>query len=73
MYLGSSSCQELSVADILSVYFDVIRGDQWNALQQLHWKDRSVDICEWYGVSCDEDGEIQSLRIPVAGLDDAKL
>jgi hypothetical protein len=73
MYLGSSSCQEFSEADILSVYFDVIRGDQWNALQQLHWKDRSVDICEWYGVSCDEDGEIQSLRIPVAGLDDAKL
>lgn len=73
MYLGSSSCQELSEADILSVYFDVIRGDQWNALQQLHWKDRSVNICEWYGVTCDEYGEIQSLRIPVAGLDDAEL
>ena len=68
MYLGSSSCDEFSHQDMLTVFFEVLRGEKWNALQRLGWNDDSVDVCDWKGVYCDDHGEILSLRIPLAGL-----
>jgi hypothetical protein len=73
MYLGSSSCEEFSEADILSIFFDVMGGHTWNALQKSHWKESDGSVCEWHGISCDENGEIDSIRFPLLGIDDPDI
>jgi hypothetical protein len=39
-----------SEADILSIFFDVMGGQNWNAVQKKHWKDSRSSICKWEGV-----------------------
>jgi hypothetical protein len=73
MYLGSSSCEEFTENDILSIFFDVMGGESWNALQKSHWKDDQGSVCDWNGITCDEDGEIASIRFPMLGVDDPDL
>jgi hypothetical protein len=70
MYLGSSICEAFGQEDILSIFFDVMQGDKWNALQKLHWQDTKVNVCKWTGINCDENGEITSVQFPLLGLED---
>lgn len=67
MYLGASSCETVTEKDILSIFFDVMRGEDWNTLQQRNWKDKSESVCEWDGIDCDENGEILSIQFPTTG------
>jgi hypothetical protein len=50
-------------------------GGGWsNPIQQNHWKDPEDDnVCLWNGITCDEKGEIVSIRFPLAGLNDPAL
>jgi hypothetical protein len=73
MYLGASSCETYSDKDILSIFFDVMRGENWNSLQKRNWKDKSESVCEWHGIDCDENGEISSIQFPAAGSEDQEL
>jgi len=71
LYLGSSSCEKVSDADILAIFFNVMGGATWNAIQKNHWKDpEGDDVCTWNGITCDENGELLSIRFPLLGLDD---
>jgi hypothetical protein len=73
MYLGSSACEEFTEKDILSIFFDVMGGESWNALQKSNWKDDQGSVCDWNGITCDADGEIASIRFPLLGVDDPEL
>lgn len=74
LYLGSSSCDRVSDGDILAIFFNVMGGASWNEIQINHWRDpEGNDLCEWNGVTCDENGLVSSIRFPLAGLDDPDL
>jgi len=70
MYLGSSSCESFSEAEILAIYFDVLGGQNWNAFHQKNWKNFDVSVCEWEGINCNDKEEIKSIRIPLSGVDE---
>ncbi len=69
IYLGSSSCVELSEEDILTMFYDVMTnvGGSRDVVQEQHWMgfDRDAPICSWNGVRCDQDGSIESLWFPL--------
>ena len=69
MYLGSSSCEKFTEADLLSIFFDVMGGQNWNALEQTNWKNTDVSVCEWEGIKCNEKGEMESIRFPLLNVD----
>eukprot|EP00980_Cylindrotheca_fusiformis_P010929 scaffold2499_cov125-Cylindrotheca_fusiformis.AAC.20 len=66
MYLGASSCETFSEKDILSMFFDVMRADEWDPLEPESWKAGSENVCDWEGIDCDEDGEIMSIQFPTS-------
>ena len=75
MYLGSSSCEKFTEADILSIFFDAMGGNSWNALQRNRWKDYDYNVCKWHGIGCDSDNnsQIESIRFPLIGVEDFLL
>jgi hypothetical protein len=70
VYLGSTECVKFLPRDILSLFYDVMQGDTWPEMHRDHWKDPTVDFCEWGGVVCDDTGELMSLSFPLIGADD---
>jgi hypothetical protein len=66
MYLGSSSCDEYSEKDILSIFFDVMGVDRVEDPKEIQ-KD---GVCAWDGITCDDAGEISSIRFPLGELVD---
>ena len=69
MYLGSSSCDSYTEKSILSIFFDVMGGQSWNAVQKKNWKDMRSSVCTWEGITCDEKKQIESIRFPLLGVD----
>ena len=57
----------LSERELLIQFYQQTHGDQW--LRSDHWTDPNVPICQWYGVSCEqEDGQadegVRALALP---------
>lgn len=66
LYIGSTACRIFTQRDMLSMYYDAIGGDQWWPKERRRgWKDEAVSECEWEGVTCDENGELVGLSVPV--------
>ena len=42
-------------------------GDQWSEEQKRGWKSK-LPACEWEGVSCNENGEINGMAFPIIGI-----
>ena len=61
-FLGQALCQErsedLTERDILELLYDQCGGVGWHTSQ--YWM-TSEDICEWYGIDCDENGSVSSI------------
>ena len=71
MYLGSSSCEEVSNEDILAMLYEVMGGEQWGAEYQGGWKDKTAKACDYQGVICDKGtGQLESLRLSLMGAYD---
>lgn len=70
LYLGSSSCETLTEADILAIFYNVMGGSSDSIVQQHHWRDPKGDVCKWNGINCDDQGEIRSIRFPLYGMED---
>jgi len=68
IYLGSTSCVELRPEDILSMFYDVMRGELWDESEVHMWKSKT-GICHWDGVVCEEDGTLVSLSFPLTQAD----
>ena len=68
MYLGSSSCDEFTEEDILSMLFDVMGVLKSEGSNEMKKKQ---DVCTWDGITCDDAGEVISIRFPLGELDDS--
>lgn len=69
LYLGSTTCRIFSWSETLSLFFDVMKGDDWPPGYRTNWRDLA-DTCEWAGIACDDSGEPVSLTFPLVGTDD---
>eukprot|EP00578_Thalassiosira_sp_NH16_P019017 CAMPEP_0181095170 /NCGR_PEP_ID=MMETSP1071-20121207/10379_1 /TAXON_ID=35127 /ORGANISM="Thalassiosira sp., Strain NH16" /LENGTH=286 /DNA_ID=CAMNT_0023177539 /DNA_START=1 /DNA_END=861 /DNA_ORIENTATION=+ len=65
--VGSTSCRVVTEEDMLNMMFDLLNGDVWNEKYRQTWKS-GKPVCEWEGISCTRDGEINGLSIPVIEL-----
>ena len=73
-YYGSLSCvtdvkqQALKQQQILELFYDNMGGSDWKI--GANWKDSSVSICEWYGITCisSEEPLVKSINLPRNGL-----
>lgn len=63
--VGSKHCVEMSDEDILAILYDVVNGDSWSETHRRGWKS-DLPKCEWEGISCNEDGDITAMAIPLA-------
>lgn len=64
VYLGSTSCRTFDDNDLLSIVYAVMEGLPWPKEYDETWNKES-DVCDWHGIECDGNGEIESLTIPV--------
>ena len=64
LYLGSTRCDALTEADVLSIFFEVMQGNEWPDDMKRNWGDPTVSTCEWSGITCDSNGEVVSLSFP---------
>ena len=71
-YLGGkkSSCQFLTPETILSMLFEVMNGLAWPTEMQKNWGDTDVPLCDWAGMTCDEDGTLTGISFPLSGLEE---
>jgi hypothetical protein len=47
--------------DVLVALYHSTNGDSWS--RNDNWLDKSIPHCDWYGVECDSEGRVQSLRL----------
>ena len=66
-YLGSRVCRTFTQRDFLFMFFDAMGGVDWSEDKKRGWQDKTVPECEWTGVSCDEDGNVDGLAFPISG------
>lgn len=66
LYFGGLECHQYTQRDYLKMFYDIMKGDQWEHTFSNNWKDDEVSECEWAGVSCDKDGLIDGLSFPIA-------
>ena len=66
LYLGSTECHAYTQRDYLKIFYDMMKGDQWENKFNKDWKEDGVSECDWAGVSCDADGLIDGLSFPIA-------
>ena len=69
LYLGSSTCQQVSEYDLLELLYDAMNGDNWSQDINWNWKMNKRNPCEWDAVECDKNGRIESLEIPLSGIE----
>ena len=72
IYLGSSRCIQLTDEDILTMFYDVMAASNPSPMQQSHWGVGREDgkVCKWNGVECDENETIESIWLPLLGLNE---
>ncbi|KAL3768686.1 hypothetical protein ACHAWU_006787 [Discostella pseudostelligera] len=65
--VGSTACQVVTVEDLLGMIYDLASGDSWSEQQRRGWKSE-LPVCNWEGVSCNTNGEINGLSFPAIGF-----
>jgi Leucine-rich repeat (LRR) protein len=63
-YLGVSVCialQKQIERDVLGILFEATGGSNWK--NKDGWMDDAVDICEWYGISCQPGSTVESILL----------
>mmetsp|Transcript_36712 Transcript_36712/g.88748 ORF Transcript_36712/g.88748 Transcript_36712/m.88748 type:complete len:2674 (+) Transcript_36712:708-8729(+) len=63
-YFGVTSCVALVKArerEVLGALFEATNGNGWR--NNNGWLDDNRDVCTWFGVSCQEDSTIESIRL----------
>jgi hypothetical protein len=68
MYLGSATCRSFSTRDLLSMFYDVMGGENWPVHLKRGWKEAGTHECSWAGVTCDENKEIINLGFPISNV-----
>jgi hypothetical protein len=69
LYLGSAICKQVSEFDFLELLYNAMNGDDWSQEMKDKWELNNLNPCTWDVVECDESGQIESLEIPVSGIE----
>ena len=69
LYLGSSKCKQVSEFDFLELLYNALNGDDWSHEMKDKWDLKNPDPCDWDLVECDDSGQIESLEIPLSGME----
>jgi hypothetical protein len=71
-YLGSqkTGCQVVTPENILAILFEVMNGHKWPDAYLDNWSDSEVPVCEWAGLTCDENDELIGIAFPLRGLEE---
>ncbi|KAL9188147.1 hypothetical protein ACHAXT_006525 [Thalassiosira profunda] len=65
---GSTDCvPDPTEAELLGMLYDLVGGDAWKDEQKRGWKS-DIPVCEWEGITCNAEGEINGLAFPMMGL-----
>jgi hypothetical protein len=65
---GSDNCREFTEKDILKMMYEYLSDDNWSDEYKQDWTS-DKDLCDWHGVTCDDEEEIIRLTFPNSGLD----
>ena len=63
-YMGASFClsaQKQIEKDTLELLYAATNGDEWK--KSDNWMDDEFDICDWYGISCQEGSTVESILL----------
>jgi Leucine-rich repeat (LRR) protein len=60
---------DISAFEVLSKLYDATTGISWR--RKDHWKQSSISVCEWYGVTCSIDGveQVEDIVLSSNNLD----
>eukprot|EP00986_Skeletonema_menzelii_P005606 scaffold2086_cov149-Skeletonema_menzelii.AAC.3 len=64
LHLGASECVRITQNQILGMFFDVMGGESWDEEERRGWKTLPNE-CDWAGVSCDDNGELNTLAFQI--------
>jgi len=67
LYRGSSKCVVITEEDLLNMFYGLMDGDNWSEQQRMHWKS-DLPACDWEGISCALNREINGIAFPLIGL-----
>ena len=57
------NAQNQSQFEVLEQFYNTTFGDSW--INNAGWLDQGIEVCDWYGITCNGSGEI--IRIELAG------
>ena len=61
-FWGSTQCgNEFSEKKILMKFYESCIGEKW--YQKSNWNDDGISICKWQGISCNDDGQVNAIRL----------
>ena len=51
---------------VLKEFYDLAKGREWT--ESENWTYEYINCCKWWGVTCDETGRVEALRLTDNGL-----
>jgi len=65
MFWGSTSCSadatDYNEREILAMLYEATGGSDWS--ERSNWKEDNVSICDWYGVHCASEDDINAAKV----------
>lgn len=69
VYLGATKCQaeiKKREREVLEILFNQCGGNNWK--NKNNWLSDEIDICNWYGIQCNDEGSIDSILLGANNL-----
>jgi Leucine-rich repeat (LRR) protein len=70
-YLGHTSCSSTTPTEerqVLVNMYNRMGGPHWK--QDVNWLNPAITVCDWFGIDCTTDGQVQSIVMKNNGLTD---
>ncbi|ELP93455.1 polygalacturonase inhibitor 1 precursor, putative [Entamoeba invadens IP1] len=61
LFLISTLATQPGEFDTLSNFYTELAGNEW--VKNTNWLNEKVDVCDWYGITCDKDGYVYQITL----------